>query len=448
MTGRIQGTVQDQSNATVPGAAVSAVNQETGYRTEVSTGQGGDYVLPNLPPGKYTVTVTSAGFKGAVSKNVAVIVDGLTDIDFTLQVGARADTVQVDAGSQLVDTVTSSMGNDLSTRQVNALPLFGRVYSQLVQVMPGAVKTGIGSSAESGSGIGANGSITASVNGIVYQGTTFTLDGVSDMELENAFQNVTPPMDDIAEVKVSGNNSSADVGTYGGAQVNAMIKSGTNQFHGTAFEFYRGRSLNANTWANDLIGAAKPPYQANQYGGSFGGPIKKNRIFFFTGYEGLQLNNGITYTYTVPTPMLANGYFPANFFTKPVYDPLTGTSAGTGTNPTPFPMVTLPGGTYGCSGTGSAHHTFLHGIPDSQGPVGPGCSQNAGRQHDLAGSECGQSELPDQQLQPEPDADQPAAEVRHQGGFCTGRAGPRIRPRVLSAQRPDHSRAHPIRQRG
>ena len=353
VTGRIQGTVQDQSNATVPGAAVSAVNQETGYRTEVSTGQGGDYVLPNLPPGKYTVTVTSAGFKGAVSKNVAVIVDGLTDIDFTLQVGARADTVQVDAGSQLVDTVTSSMGNDLSTRQVNALPLFGRVYSQLVQVMPGAVKTGIGSSAESGSGIGANGSITASVNGIVYQGTTFTLDGVSDMELENAFQNVTPPMDDIAEVKVSGNNSSADVGTYGGAQVNAMIKSGTNQFHGTAFEFYRGRSLNANTWANDLIGAAKPPYQANQYGGSFGGPIKKNKIFFFTGYEGLQLNNGITYTYTVPTPMLANGYFPTNFFTKPVYDPLTGTSSGAGTNPTPFPMVTLPGGTYGCSGTGS-----------------------------------------------------------------------------------------------
>ena len=234
------------------------------------------------------------------------------------------------------------------------LPLFGRVYSQLVQVMPGAVKTGIGSSAESGSGIGANGSITAAVNGIVYQGTTFTLDGVSDMELENAFQNVTPPMDDIAEVKVSGNNASADVGTYGGAQVNAMIKSGTNQLHGSAFEFYRGRSLNANTWANDLVGAPKAPYHANQYGGSFGGPVKKNKIFFFGGYEGLQLNNGVTYTYTVPTPMLANGYFPTNYFTKPIYDPLTGSSAGTGTNPTPFPIVTLPGGTYGCSGAGSA----------------------------------------------------------------------------------------------
>ncbi len=354
VTGRIEGAVLDPSQAVVPGATVTVANQETGYRAEVPTGPGGAYVVPNMPPGKYTITVTAPGFKASVSKDVVVIIDGLTNANFTLQVGARSDTIQVDAATQLVDTITSSMGNDLSTRQVNDLPLFGRVYSQLVQVMPGAVKTGIGSSAESGSGIGANGSITASVNGIVYQGTTFTLDGVSDMELENAFQNVTPPMDDIAEVKVSGNNSSADVGVYGGAQVNAMIKSGTNQIHGSAYEFYRNQSLNANTWANDLVGAPKAPYLANQYGGSLGGPIKRDKIFFFAGYEGLQLHNGITYTYTVPTPMLANGYFPTNYFTKPVYDPLTGSSTGSGVNPTPFPIVTLPNGTYGCAGAGTA----------------------------------------------------------------------------------------------
>jgi Carboxypeptidase regulatory-like domain/TonB dependent receptor len=354
VTGRIHVTVLDPTNASVPGATVSAKNQETGYQVKVSTGQGGDFLVPDLPPGQYTVTVEAAGFKSAVSNNVAVVVDGLTSLNVALQVGTRSDTVQVDATSQLVDTNTSSMGNDLTTKQVNDLPLFGRVYSQLVQIMPGAVKTGIGSSAESGSGIGANGSITASVNGMVYQGTTFTLDGVSDMELENAFQNVTPPIDDIEEVKVSGNNASADVGVYGGAQVNAVIKSGTNNFHGSAFEYFRNEALNANTWANDLIGAAKAPYRANQYGGSLGGPIRKNKIFFFVGYEGLQLGTGITYTYTVPTPMLANGYFPTNFFTKPIYDPLTGSSNGTGTNPTPFAMVTLPPGTYGCSGAGNA----------------------------------------------------------------------------------------------
>jgi hypothetical protein len=351
VTGRIEGTVQDPSKASIPSANVSVRNQDTGYAVQVTTGTGGAYVVPNLPSGTYTITVGSNGFKSAQTKDVVVTVNGLTTVNLTLQVGSLNETVQVDASAQLIDTLTSSMGNDLTTRQVNELPLFGRVYSQLVQIMPGAVKTGIGSSAESGSGIGANGSITASVNGIVYQGTTFTLDGVSDMELENAFQNVTPPLDDIQEVKVSGNNASADVGTYGGAQVNAIIKSGTNQLHGSAYEFFRDRSLNANTWANNLVGALKPPYRANQYGGSLGGPIRKDKLFFFMGYEGLDLNNGVTYTYTVPTQMAANGYFPVNFFSKGVYDPLTGSS---GTNPTPFPTVTLPNGTYGCSGSGTS----------------------------------------------------------------------------------------------
>jgi hypothetical protein len=351
ITGRIEGAIQDPSQASVPGATVAAINQETGYHAEITTGQTGEYVLPNMPPGKYTVRVTAAGFKEAVSKDIVVVVNSPTRLNVTLEIGSQTDTVQIEAAAQMLDTTTSSMGNDLSTREVNDLPLFGRVYSQLVQIMPGAVKTGIGSSAESGSGIGANGSITAAVNGVVYQGTTFTLDGVSDMELENAFQNVTPPIDDIQEVKVSGNNASADVGVYGGAQVNAMIKSGTNQIHGSAYEFFRDRSLNANTWANDLIGAAKAPYRANQYGGSLGGPIRKNRLFFFMGYEGLQLKNGVTYNWTVPTPMMANGYFPANFFSKPIYDPATGAP---GANPTPFQQVTLSNGTYGCAGTGNA----------------------------------------------------------------------------------------------
>src|ERR1700683_1535995 len=190
VTGRIQGAVHDPSNAVVAGATVAVANQATGYKVTVPTNQAGEYLASNLPPGAYTVSVTAAGFKVAETRSVVVIVDSLSTVDFSLQVGTRADTVQVSSAAQLVDTESSAMGNDISSTQVTELPLFGRVYSQLVQIMPGAVKTGIGSSAESGSGIGANGSITAAVNGIVYQGTTFTLDGVSDMELENAFQNV------------------------------------------------------------------------------------------------------------------------------------------------------------------------------------------------------------------------------------------------------------------
>ena len=348
VTGRIQGTVHDPTNAVVAGATVTITNQATNYRVEVPTNHGGEYLATNIPGGTYTVSVIAAGFKSAETRNVVVIVDSLSTVDFNLQVGTRADTVQVMSAAQLVDTESSAMGNDISSEQIEALPLYGRVYSQLVQVMPGAVKTGIGASAESGSGIGANGSITAAVNGIVYQGTTFTLDGVSDMELENAFQNITPPMDDIQEVKVSGSGSSSDIGVFGGAQVNAVIKSGTNQVHGTLFEYYRTQDLNANSWSNDFNNVAKAPYRSNQWGGSIGGPIVKNKLFFFAGYEGLQLDTGVTYTETVPQPIIAAGYLPVNLFTKPIYDPLTGSSAAAGTSPSPFPQVTLAAGTYGC----------------------------------------------------------------------------------------------------
>jgi Carboxypeptidase regulatory-like domain len=361
VTGRIQGTIHDPSNASIAGAKVTITNQSTGYKVQTSSNQGGEYLATNLPGGTYTVSVDASGFKLAETKGVIVIVDSLSTVDFNMQVGAHADIVEVSSAAQIVDTESSAMGNDISSIQIQELPLFGRVYSQLVQIMPGAVNTGIGQSAESGSGIGANGSITAAVNGIVYQGTTFTLDGVSDMELENAFQNVTPPLDDIQEVKVSGSGSQADIGVYGGAQVNAVIKSGTNEIHGTAYEFVRNQDFNANTWANDFNRVAKAPYRANQFGGSLGGPVKKNKIFFFMGAEGLILDTGVTYTETVPTPMLAAGYFPTNLFTTPIYDPLTGSSAGTGTKPSPFPQVTLGGGTYGC-------------VPGATGTALPSCT--------------------------------------------------------------------------
>jgi hypothetical protein len=355
VSGRIIGTVQDPSQASVPGATVTVTNQDTGYRADVPTGQSGDYLVPDLPPGKYTVSVSAKGFKDSVATDNQVIVNGTTRVDFTMQVGLSSETVTVKAVAPLVESTTSSMGNDLDSHQVTSLPLNGRVYSQLVQVMPGAVKTGIGASAESGSGIGAQGSITAAVNGMVYQGTRFTLDGVTDMEQENAFQNVTPPMDDIQEVKVSAGDSSADVGTYGGAQVNAYIKSGTNQLHGSAFEYYRDASLNANTWANDFntnsagtVGVPKAPYEANQFGGSIGGPLKKDKLFFFGGYEELKLATGYTYTLEVPTTLMSEGYFPTNYFTKGagIYNPNTDL---------PFPTVTLPSGTGGCvtGGTGT-----------------------------------------------------------------------------------------------
>jgi hypothetical protein len=198
----------------------------------------------------------------------------------------------VTAAAPLVDTTSSSLGEVLDARDVTNLPLNGRVFSQLVQTVRGSVATGFGSAPEAAAGAGSSGSITASVNGMPWGGTTYTLDGVNNMELLNAIINVTPPLDSIQEMKISTNNADITVGTYGGAQVNAFIKSGTNSLHGSAYEFYRGDTLRAYQWR----ATSKAPFRANQFGGSLGGPIIKNKAFFFVDYQGLLLRNGISFT--------------------------------------------------------------------------------------------------------------------------------------------------------
>ena len=334
VTGSILGTVEDKTNAAIPNASVIVTNQATNQSIQVPTGPQGNYLAADLPPGRYKVSVKAQGFREAISEGNVVVVNGTTRVDFAMQIGAATEMVEVTALAPLVESTTSSMGSDLNDRQVVSLPLNGRIFSQLVQTMPGSVATGFGSSTESASGVGAQGPITASVNGVVWQGTTYTLDGVSNMELENAFMNVTPPIEDIQELKVSTNNAGPDVGTYGGAQVNAYIKSGTNHWHGGAYEYFKDRSFNANTWANDLNGVAKPAYRNNDYGALLGGPIRRDKAFFFAGYEGIRLNNGFTYTLTLPTALMRQGYFLQSQFPKGIFDPQTKAL---------FPLVQAPG---------------------------------------------------------------------------------------------------------
>jgi hypothetical protein len=335
VTGSILGTVEDTTRAAVANASVTVINQDTSQSLQVPTGAHGNYIAVDLPPGRYRVSVKAEGFREAVSEGNVVVVNGASRVDFLMQVGAKTESVEVKALAPLVESTTSSMGADLSERQVSSLPLNGRIFSQLVQTMPGSVAIGFGSAPESASGVGAQAPITASVNGVVWQGTTYTLDGVSNMELENGFMNVTPPVEDIQELKISTTNSSADVGSYGGAQVNAFIKSGTNNWHGGAYAYFNDASLDANTWANDLNGVSKPPFRNNDYGALLGGPIKRDKAFFFAGYEGIRLDNGFTYTLTLPTALMRQGYFLRSLFPNGVYDPLTQAL---------FPLVAAPGG--------------------------------------------------------------------------------------------------------
>ena len=326
VSGRLQGAIQDSTGALIPGAKINVSNQDTGVVNKLTSDSHGEYIANLLPPGNYKVEASADGFRTTVSSGNVVTVDGTTHVDVRLQLGAAAQSVEVTGDNSLVDTSSSSMGEVLNTHEIMSLPLNGRVFSQLVQTVPGSVAAGFGSAAEAAAGAGASGPITASVNGLPWSGTTYTLDGVSNMELMNAFITVTPALDALQEVKVSTSNADATVGTYGGAQVNAIIKSGTNQFHGSAYEFFRGDSLNAIQWE----ALTKAPYRSNEFGGSLGGPIIRNKAFFFVDYQGLLLNNGIAYNLTVPTALMKQGQFPTSQFPT-LYDPSTGN---------PFPIVT------------------------------------------------------------------------------------------------------------
>jgi Carboxypeptidase regulatory-like domain/TonB dependent receptor len=330
VNGHVIGTVHDATSAVIPNAQVSITNQDTGIITHTRSNAYGEY-RSDVPPGTYSVKIDSPGFRETVSTGNIVTVDNNTHVDINMVVGEADQTVQVTAMNPLVDTSGSSLGEVLDQHDIQNLPLNGRIFSQLVVTVPGAVASGWSSAPEAAAGAGAQTPITASVNGMPWGGTTYTLDGVSDMELLNNFETVTPPLDALQEVKVSTANADATVGVYGGAQVNAIIKSGTNQLHGSAYEFYRGDELNATQWA----ATAKAPDQANQFGASLGGPIVRNKAFFFVDYQGLLLNNGVYYTgYTVPTTLMKQGYFLTSQFPT-IYDPQT---------QAPFPIVTTSSG--------------------------------------------------------------------------------------------------------
>lgn len=331
VSGRILGSVQDSSGAAIARATVKATDTGTGLITTVVSDANGQYRFDNLPPGTYQVEFSASGFQSFVSNGNVVNLDQSTRVDASLRVGSQSETVEVSATQPLIDTTSSSLGEVVGQRDIASLPLNGRIFSQLVQTVPGSIPAGFGSAPEAAAGAGAATSLSASVNGMPWGGTTYTLDGVNNMELLNAFINVTPPLDSLQEVKISTNNAEATVGTYGGAQVNAFVKSGTNTLHGSAYEFYRGDSLNAYQWR----ATSKAPYRSNEFGGSFGGPIVRNKAFYFVDYQGLLLQHGISYILTVPTDLMKQGTFLKSQFPGPIYDPNT---------LQPFPTVTTSQG--------------------------------------------------------------------------------------------------------
>ena len=350
ITGTLVGTVTDASGAVVSGAKVSAKNVDTGTMLNTTTGGVGNYTFPNVSPGTYDISVQMPGFTTAVASHSIVEVQQATRVDFGLTPGTTTTEVTVMGAAPLVQSTTSDLGQVVTAQQIESLPLNGRLFEQMVTIVPGTVQAGWGDFAENPSAAGALSPTQAVVNGLPWSGNYYMVDGVHNTEPLNAFISITPPLDSIEEFKVETSNPNAEYGSFGGAIVNLTIKSGTNNFHGEAFDFFRNDALNAR----DFFAAQKAPYKSNQFGGLFGGPIIKNKLFFFGSYQQLIAHQGQTNVLTVPTALQRQGILTEGGQSS-IYDPLTGQQFANNTIPANridpvalnvaglFPMPNLPG---------------------------------------------------------------------------------------------------------
>jgi len=316
-TGSIAGAVKDTSGALVAGAKITVTDVDRGTQFTTTTNSNGEYVASPLHVGNYRVQVEQAGFKRAESNVIELLIQQRAVVDFSLQVGGSVERMEVTASGPLLERETSELGQVVERQQVANLPLNGRNFAQLALLTAGTAPSEPGSRDEGGYGFSANGARSLQNN--------FLLDGVDnnsnlpDLLNETNFV-IQPSVEALQEFKVQTNAYSAEFGRGNGAIINAVIKSGTNNWHGGAWEFLRNEKFDAR----NFFDTSRQPYKQNQFGGSFGGPIYKGKTFFFVDYEGLRIRQAEPQTAIVPTLDQRNGDFSSLIdYTTPVVDSST-----------------------------------------------------------------------------------------------------------------------------
>src|ERR1700688_4503910 len=305
--GRILGRVEDSSGAVLANVKVTATNDATGIVRETNTNASGDYVFPEVPVGTYTLSFDLSGFKTNVRKSVALDLNQVINVNISMQVGASKEVVEVTSEAPLVDTTTTQLGAVADARSVTQLPLNSRDTYQFLQLQPGVMST-VGSSNSIVYGSDKSGAV--SVNGGRGRSNNFSVNGGDANDQFVNLPTVQPSPDSIEEFRVLTNTFDAEYGRNSGSVVNVVTKSGTNSFHGNMYEFFRNKVLNANSYCFSAP-CEKPKFNQNQFGGTFGGPIKKDRTFFFASYEGRRIREGISSpVVTVPSAQELPG--PAN----------------------------------------------------------------------------------------------------------------------------------------
>ncbi len=305
--GNVVGTVTDATGSAVPDAAVVLTNTGTADRRKNVTDSEGTYRFVNLQPGKYKLEVERSGFSRVARDGIVVEVESTIRIDVSLKVGDVTQTVEVTAATPLLQTENASLGQVVEARKVLEMPLNGRNPFGLVALVPGVVPGGQSGTTPTGANPFAWGNFQ--IGGGQSNQSASYIDGGP---INASYMNLTalvPTQDSIQEFKVQTNNLGPEFGRLAGGAINLTTKSGTNSFHGSAYEFFRNRSLNSNTFFNNAAGVQRPAFSQNQYGVNAGGHIVKDKTFFFGSWEGFRLRQGQSFTYTVPTDAMRAGDF-------------------------------------------------------------------------------------------------------------------------------------------
>lgn len=344
----IQGVVTDATGASVPDVTVTVTNVGTGVAATLRTNERGFYSAPFLPSGIYKVAAEKAAFSPVSRDNLTLNVDQIARVDFSLKIGTVAETIEVTAAAALLESETTSMGQVIDQKRVVEMPLNLRNYLELAKLSAGVLPArALTSGARTAGEDNTEGGFIA-LGQRAYQ-TNVLLDGVDNSSRASGgplgFQSqaTKPPVDAVAEFKVVTNNNSAEYGYRMGGKVVVSTKSGTNELHGTLYEFLRNERFDGTNFFANRSGSKKPTLRQNQFGGTAGGPVVKNRTFFFFSYQGTRIRRGQSFVSTVPSMDARGGDVSKEGLNRNrVYDPLTTTGSGTAALRQPFPGNRVP----------------------------------------------------------------------------------------------------------
>ena len=338
--GSISGLVTDQSGSLISNAKLIVTNPQTQFTRETTSNNAGNYNFPELPPGSYDVRAEAQGFEAQVHTAVELQVQQSARLDFRMVVGAVTETVEVSGGTPLVNTENATVGTVIDNKRIVDLPLNGRSFVSLISLSPNVIT---GQTSNTGwsviRGNADRGSVSVSISGLRREFTYYTMDGTSNSEVDFNTYTLLPSIDALQEFKVQSGVYSAEFGREA-AQVNISTKSGTNEYHGTVFEFLRNNVLDARPYGFTSVAPESSPFKWNQFGFTLGGPVQipklfngRNRLFFLSNYEGFRLRTQAQQTYTVPSAAMRTGNFSELLPGTAIKDPATGQ---------PFPGNIIP----------------------------------------------------------------------------------------------------------